>query len=205
MLLLVLVCLLIPMAFTAVLYFMGVRSRKVLAVPLIAFVLLPVLVVIALYLFRAPIQQGRVLPDLGPVLSLVFPATDLYEPLLVMPLVTGKTEYELAWAHKYVGHHALAVSVPGRSNGMSAMEPKLAVNMEVFEDGDLIFGGGTGRASQYWARDHFGVHLAWYRVPRDLPVGRPLTAVITVTGGDLDGFLTKYPGAELRMVKVSDE
>jgi hypothetical protein len=36
-------------------------------------------------------------------------------------------------------------------------------------------------------------------------VGRSLTAVITVTGGDLDGFLAKYPGAELRVVKVSDE
>ncbi|MDF1527093.1 MAG: hypothetical protein P1S59_12615, partial [bacterium] len=48
MLLLVLVYLLIPIAFTAVLYITGVRSRKVLAVPPAAFVLLPFLLAAAL-------------------------------------------------------------------------------------------------------------------------------------------------------------
>ncbi len=205
MLLLVLVYLLIPIAFTAVLYAMGVRSRKLLAVPPAAFVLLPVLMVIALYLFRAPIQQGRVLPGLGPALNLAFPAPDLYEPLAVMPLVAGRTEYELAWTHRYVGRHTLALSVPGRSEEMSPLEPKLAVNMDVFEGGKFIFGGGTGKANQYWGKDDYGLHIAWYRVPMDLPVARPFTAAVTVTDGDLEGFLLKYPGAVLKMMKVSDE
>jgi hypothetical protein len=205
MFLLALVYLLIPIAFTAVLYVLGARSRMILAVPVVGFVLIPVLLVAALYLFRSPIQQGQVLSGLGPILSLVFPADDLYEPLAIVPLEAGKTEYELAWKHKYVGRHALSASVPGKAKGMTAMEPKLAVNMEVFEDGEFVFGGGTGKASLYWGREQYGMHLVWYRVPRDQPVSRPLKGVITVTSSDLDLFLENYPGATLRVVKVSDE
>jgi hypothetical protein len=205
MFLLVLVYLLIPIAFTGVLYALGARSRKILTAPLVGFVLFPVAFVAVLYFSRSPIQQGRILPGMGPILSLVFPAADLYEPLGIVPLEAGKSEYELAWDHKYVGRHALAVSVPGKGKGMAAMEPKLTVKMEVFEDEQLIFGGGTGKASQYWGKEHYGMHLAWYRVPRDMPVGQPLKGVVTVTGGDLDLFLENYPGAELRVVKVSDE
>ncbi|MDF1537271.1 MAG: hypothetical protein P1S46_12440, partial [bacterium] len=84
-----------------------------------------------------------------------------------------------------MGRHALAVSVPGKSKELSALEPKLTATMTVFEGGRTIFGGGTGRASGYWGRDHYGLHLVWYRVPVDMPVGRPLTAVVTVDG-DLD-------------------
>jgi hypothetical protein len=205
MFLLALVYLLIPIAFTGVLYALGVRSRKILAVPVVGFVLLPVAFVAVLYFSRSPIQQGRFLPGLGPILSLVFPAADLYGPLAIVPLEAGKAEYELAWKHRYVGRHALAVSVPGKARGMAAMEPKFTVNMEVFEDGELVFGGGTGKASQYWGKDNYGSLLVWYRVSRDMPVGRPLKGVVTVTGGDLDLFLENYPGAELRVVKVSDE
>ena len=88
---------------------------------------------------------------------------------------------------------------------MKAMEPKLAVNLEVSEDGKLVFGGGPGKANLYWARDHYGMHLVWYKVPRDMPVRRSLHGVVTVIKGDLELFLENYPGAELRVVKVSDE
>ena len=205
MFLLILVYLLIPIAFTGVLYALGARSRKILAVPVVGFVLFPVVFVAVLYFSRLSIQQGRVLPGLGPILSLVFPAADLYEPLAIVPLESGKTEYELVWDHKYVGRHALAVSIPGKAKGMTAMEPKLTVKMEVLEDEQLIFGGGTGKASLYWGKDHYGSHLAWYRVPRDQPVGISLKGTVTVTSGNLDLFLENYPGASLRVVKVSDE
>ena len=82
------------------------------------------------------------------------------------------------------------------------MEPKIAVNMEAFEDGGLLFEGEGERTSQYWARDHFGLHLVWYLVPRDLPVGQSLTAVITVAG-DLTTFLANYPDGTKEVIKYN--
>ena len=83
-------------------------------------------------------------------------------------------------------------------------EPELEVSLQVFEGEELLHSEGPGKGYGFWGRDDHGLHFTRYGVPGDLPVSRPLTGMITISG-DLDGFLRGREGAELRVTKVSDE
>jgi hypothetical protein len=198
-----LIFLIAPLVLVLFMYLSGTRSlRKLITVP-IAFYSLPVLVVVGFYILRTPIQQGKFLAQLGPILSLVFPPEDLYDPLATKELVNGKKEYTLSFTHKYVGHHAVEISVPGKVP-FGQIEPELQVSLEVFEGDTLLYKNGSVKGSGFWGRDDHGLHFAWYNVPEDLPVSKSLTAKITISG-DLSGFLNERKGTTLSVTKVSDE
>lgn len=192
-----------PLVLVLFMYLSGTRSlRKLITVP-VAFYSLPVLVVVGFYLLRTPIQQGKFLSQMGPILSLVFPAEDLYIPLATTELVSGKNEYTLRFTHKYVGHHAVEISVPGKAP-FGKLEPELQVSLEVLEGDTLLYRDGPVKGSGFWGKDDHGLHFSWYGVPEDLPVAKPLTARITMSG-DLKGFMRERDGATLSITKVSDE
>ena len=184
-------------------YLSGTRSWRALVTVPVAFYALPVLVVLGFYLVRTPIQQGKFLADLGPILSMIFPPEDLYDPLATAGLVSGKNKYTLRFTHKYVGHHAVQIPIPGRE-AFGKLEPEVQVSLEVFEGDTLLFEDGPDKGSGFWGRDDHGLHFTRYNVPGDLPVSRPLTARITISG-DLNGFLREREGTTLRITKVSDE
>jgi hypothetical protein len=198
-----LIYLIAPLALVAFMYLSGKHSRGALITVPVAFYSLPVLVVIGLYVLRTPIQQGKFLAELGPILSLVFPAEDLYIPLAATELLSGKKEYVLKFAHMYVGHHAVEISVPGKAP-IGKLEPELQVLMEVSSGDSLLYREGPGRGYGFWGKDDYGLSFVRYDVPGDLPVAGPLTARITISG-DLDGFIKSRKGARLQMTKVSDE
>jgi hypothetical protein len=203
MTLVLLIYLIAPLVLVLFMYLSGTRSlRKFITVP-VAFYSLPVLVVVGLYVFRTPIQQGKVMAELGPILSLVFPAEDLYIPLATTELVSGKNEYTLRFTHKYVGHHAVEISIPGKVP-FGKLEPELQVSLEVLEGDTLLYRDGPVKGSGFWGRNDHGLHFSWYGVPEDLPVARSLTARITMSG-DLNGFLREREGTTLNITKVSDE
>jgi hypothetical protein len=203
MTLVLLIYLIAPLVLVLFMYLSGTRSlRKLITVP-VAFYSLPVLVVVGLYVFRTPIQQGKVMAELGPILSLVFPAEDLYIPLATTELVSGKNEYTLRFTHKYVGHHAVEISIPGKVP-FGKLEPELQVSLEVLEGDTLLYRDGPVKGSGFWGRNDHGLHFSWYGVPEDLPVARSLTARITMSG-DLNGFLREREGTTLNITKVSDE
>jgi hypothetical protein len=203
MTLVLLLYLIAPLVLVLFMYMSGTRSfRKLITVP-VAFYSLPVLVVVGFYLIRTPIQQGKFLAELGPILSLVFPAEDLYFPLATTELLSGKKEYVLKLTHKYVGHHAVEISVPGKAP-IGKLEPELQVLLEVSSGDSPPYRDGPGRGYGFWGKDDYGLSFVRYKVPGDLPVAGPLTARITISG-DLDGFLKSREGATLQMTKVSDE
>ena len=192
-----------PLVLVLFMYLSGTRSlRKLITVP-VAFYSLPVLVVIGFYLLRTPIQQGRFLAQLGPILSLVFPAEDLYVPLATTKLVSGKNEYTLRFTHKYVGHHAVEISVPGTAL-FGKLEPELQVLIKVFNGDKLLYEGEKAGGYGFWGKEDYGLHFSRYRVPEDLPVSKPLNAEITISG-DLGRFLDGREGTTLGVTKVSDE
>lgn len=192
-----------PFALLGLLYLSGIRSKRlVLAIPA-GFYLLPVVMVAGLYLFRTPIQQGKVLADLGPMLNLVFPAPDLYLPLATVELKAGQKEYTLHFSHKYVGMHAVKIAIPGRA-GMKSEAQDLRVSWKVFDGDHMLLEAGPAKGSRFWGKDDHGNHFLWYRVPRDLPAGKQLTARVIISG-DLSGYLKKRPSATLSVTKLSDE
>ncbi len=203
MTLVLLLYLVAPLVLVAFMYLSGTRSlRKLITVP-VAFYSLPVLVVIGFYLLRTPIQQGKFLAELGPILSLVFPPEDLYVPLAAKELAEGQTEYTLYFGHKYVGYHAVEISVPGNAP-FGKIEPELQVLMEVFDGEKLLYTNGPVKGWGFWGKEDHGMHFSRYGVPKDLPVSRALRARITISGG-VDEFLKGREGATIGITKVSDE
>ena len=203
MTLVLLLYLIAPLVLVGFMYLSGTRSWRPLVTVPVAFYSLPVLVVIGFYLLRTPIQQGKFLADLGPILSLVFPPADLYVPLAAKELAGGQTEYTLDFGHKYVGYHAVEISVPGNAP-FGKIEPELQVLLEVLDGDKPLYRDGPVKGSGFWGRDDYGLHFSRYGVPNDLPVSRPLTARITVSG-NLDAFLNGREGATIGITKVSDE
>ncbi len=203
MTLVLLLYLIAPLVLVGFMYLSGTRSWRPLVTVPVAFYSLPVLVVIGFYLLRTPIQQGKFFAELGPILSLIFPPEDLYVPLVVKELEDELTEYTLDFGHKYVGHHAVEISVPGKAP-FGKIEPELQVVLEVLEGDKLLYRDGPVKGSGYWGRNDHGLHFSRYGVPKDLPVSRPLTARITVSG-NLDVFLKGREGATIGITKVSDE
>jgi hypothetical protein len=192
-----------PLILAGFMYSTGTRSwRKLITVP-VAFYSLPVLVVVGFYLLRTPIQQGKFLAQLGPILSLVFPAEDLYVPLALVRLEPGKVEYSLDFTHKYVGYHGVEISIPGKSK-IGKMEPELRISLKVFEGQALLYSDEPDKGYGFWGKEDHGLHFARYRVPEDLPVSKPLRAKITISG-DLSGFLEGREGTVLSITKMSDE
>ena len=198
-----LIYLIAPLALVVFMKLSGTHSRRALITVPVAFYSLPVLVVIGFYLLRTPIQQGKFLAELGPILSLVFPPEDLYVPLAVKELAEGRTEYTLDFGHKYVGYHAVEISVPGNAP-FGKIEPELQVFLEVFEGDKLLYRDGPVKGSGYWGRNDHGLHFTRYSVTEDLPVSRPLTGKVTISG-DLNRFLEGREGATIGITKVSDE
>ena len=203
MTLVLLLYLIAPLVLVVFMYLSGTRSWRPLVTVPVAFYSLPVLVVIGFYLLRTPIQQGKFLAELGPILSLVFPPEDLYVPLAVKELAKGRTEYTLDFGHKYVGYHAVEISVPGNAP-FGKIEPELQVLLEVFEGDKLLYRDGPVKGSGYWGRNDHGLHFTRYSVTEDLPVSRPLTGKVTISG-DLNRFLEGREGATIGITKVSDE
>lgn len=203
MTLILLLYILAPLALAALMHASGNRSRRALIAVPVAFYCLPVLVVTGLYLFRAPIQQGRFLADLGPVLSLVFPPDDLYEPLAATSLRSGKQHYRLEFRHRYVGHHSLEISIPGGAP-ISKLGQDLQVLFEVSNGTGVIFRSGPAGGTWFRGRDDHGLHFTRYAVPGDLPVAEPLSAAVSISG-DLERFLQGRENATLGITKVSDE
>jgi len=203
MMLLLILWLSIPALLMGFLYMIGVRSRgRLIAAPLILF-LLPFLAAALLYLFRTPVQQGKILSGMGPLLNIVFPAEDLYDPLVTVDLEPGINDYILSFSHRYVGRHAVEISSP-RGSGFEDAQQNFHVTFEVFHDGRIAYYAEQLKGSMFWGKDDHGLHFNTYRVPKNLPVGYELTARVTVRG-DVDDYLEKHGAARLRITKMSDQ
>jgi len=198
-----LIYLIAPLVLVVFMYVSGNRSKRALITVPVAFYSLPVLVVAGFYLLRTPIQQGRFLAEFGPVLSLVFPPEDLYIPLASVALAPGKEEYSVDFIHKYVGYHAVEISIPGKSK-TGKIEPELRVLIKVFDGDKLLYEGAMRPGYRFWGKGDHGLHFSRYRVPEDLPVSKFLKAEIQVQG-DLKAFLEGREKATIGITKVSDE
>lgn len=181
-------------------------KRKILiAIPVTVFGV-PILFGGLLFILKGPIQEGKILKNttLGPLLNLVSPPPDLYQPTISVNLDPGQTEYVLNFSNKYIGNHGLMVSSPKPAKEDNPDYSDISVTLSVSDGEKELFRMGPERANQFLGRDDYGAFLAWYKVPRDLPVSKQLTARV-IFSGNLKGFLDRRGNTTLKIQKFSDE
>lgn len=159
-----------------------------------------------LFILKGPIQEGKILESttLGPLLNLISPPPDLYHPLISVNLEPGQNEYVLRFSNKYLGNHALMVSSPKPAKEDNPNYSDISVAFSVSDGEKELFRMGPERANQFLGRNDYGAFLAWYKVPRDLPVSKELTARV-IFSGNLKGFLGRRGVTKLKIQKFSDE
>lgn len=183
----------------------GSKKKILIAIPVSIFGV-PIFFGGLLFILKGPIQEGKILQNttLGPLLNLIAPPPDLYNPLSSIKLEPEKTEYVLNFSNKYLGNHGLLVSSSDPAKEEYPDYSDISVTFSVFDGQKELFKMGPERASQFSGLDDYGAFLTWYKVPRDLPVSKQLTAKV-VFSGNLKGFLERRGHTELKIEKFSDE
>lgn len=169
---------------------------------------MPIIFGLSLYLLRTPIQTGKFLSGFGPVLSMVFPAEDLYYPLAESPLVPEKNTYNFNLSHKYLGRHAVSVEIPSDTSPASSMnhpvENTISVKVRIKNGDNELFSGSEDRAWPYWGKGNYGFYYVIYNVPQNVPVSKNISVEIIIEK-DLTEFLQKHENAKLVVKKFSDQ
>lgn len=204
MITLILIFLAIPALIFVGLLLLKIRSKKLLMGIPIAILCLPLVLGFGIYLARTPIQQGKFLAEVGPLLNSIFPPDDLYKTLAEENLSPTKATYIFNISHKYVGNHGIFIIVPSDRPSIKYRK-SLGVSTRFFIGNKLIFEKpNDNHAGQYWGIDTYGFFFSNYNVPRDLPVSEPLTVEVTIHG-DIDAFLKENLAAKVAVKKMSDE
>ena len=180
------------------------RSIKYLVGVTIVFLFLPIFLSVGAYVFRAQIQQGKFLPELGPLLSLAFPADDLYAPLAVESLSPEKSTYKFKFPHKYLGNHAVFIEIPSEIRPEFKIEKDLSLTVKIQEGDKLLLWKSEDRGSPFLGKGRYGFYYVGYKVPKDVPVSKEISMEINI-GKDVDHFLKTHEKARLIVRKSSDE
>ena len=115
---------------------------------------------------------------------------------------------ELEFVHKYPGWHALYILVEKPMEIFEKYESNYMLNLSVSSNQEKIFEKNLtiNDSSPLWGNDAYshGVNIFTYSVPKELPKGKKITAVVKVIKGDKE-FHEKYGKAMLVVRKMSDE
>ena len=181
-----------------------VRSKKfLLGVPIFIFCM-PILFGISLYVLRAPIQQGVFLTNFGPILSMFFPADDLYSPLAEESLSPEKNTYNFNLSHKYLGNHAVFIEVPSDVRPEFVIERSLNLMVQMKEGDKVLFSGSSDRGSPYSGKSKYGFYYIGYKVPENVPVSKDIAIEINIEK-DIRSFLKNHENAKVIVRKKSDQ
>ncbi len=154
-------------------------------------------------LFKSNIQQGEFLSDFGPILILIAPPNDLWEPLGKVNLNYSKTEYQFEFTHKYVGNHVVDLSF-NKLKVMEMAENNFEIEYVVSNGEKILFSQRSNKGWSYWGENNSGINYISYKVPQELPVNAKLFATVKVKG-DISSFIKKYGPTRLSIRKGSDK
>lgn len=194
----------IPVSTFILLWLFRVRAKKYLiGIPL--FILFsPVLFGTGIYLLRTPIQQGVFLAEIGPILSGVFPAEDLYYPLAEEPINPEKSTYIFNVTHKYVGSHAIFIEVPSGRQKSWDYEKSFKLKTEITEGTKILFTDNADQGLPYrYSNNKYGYRYISYEVPENVPVAKLVTVTIKIEN-DIKSFLERHKGAKIVVRKKWD-
>lgn len=164
-------------------------------------------VVVAIAAARQPILEGRYLGVIRPLYMLIAPPADLYTPLVISPAVldVSSASYRFAFEHKYAGAHEFGISVQ-KPVLMSVKTYDWGARYRVVfsVEGKILKTEIVGlNPSPWWRQNGSGFFFLRYEVPRDLPLGKPITCEITVQEAGR-GFHSQYGSASFFVSKSGE-
>ncbi len=182
------------------------KKRNILVAIPVTVIGIPTILVGLLFAFKGPIQQGKLLKNttIGPFLNLISPPSDLYFPLASIKMEPEKTEYILSFSHKYLGNHALTATSPKPVKEANPIYSDISITLSISDGAIKLLSMEPNKANQFFGRTDYGAFLARYKVPKDLPVSKPLTATVIISG-NLSGFLERRGATFLTIKKFSDQ
>ncbi len=199
------VCLLyFPIIILLVIAFLFTKKalRRIAGLLIVLFFILPLSLVIFLGIFKDQIQQGKILPKIGPLLLLISEPKDLWKPLASNIISKDRQEYEFFITHKYVGNHDMVISFK-RLEPMEIAEHNLKIRLTVEKDGKILYDRMTQKAISYWGKEDSELMFQRYEVPEDLPVNTLLKAKVYIEG-DIGDFIKRYGPTKIVLKKGSD-
>ena len=184
-------------------WFLKGTLKKVALSLTFCLVILPLCFILFVGVFKSAIQQGKLLPGLGPLLMLIAPPQDLRIPLGVQNIDPEKREYHFEFQHKYVGNHVVDLSFR-KLESMESAHTNIEVEYVVSIGGRTVFTQKSQKGWPYWGMKNSGLTFVSYDIPQALPVGEKVSATVTLQG-DIEAFINKYGPTQLIVRKGSDE
>ena len=191
------------------LFFSKGRLRRFAIGITIFLIILPLCFVAFLGIFKSQIQQGKILPQLGPILILLSPPDDIKKPLGVVYLTPNKKEYNLKITHKYLGNHEILLYFK-KLNSYDELEKtkkELFLTVEFKYDSRIIYSTTSERPISYYSyaatENKSVISFIRYNVPNNLPIDTPLQVKIKVEG-NIEQFIEKYGPVRIEIKKGSD-
>ena len=176
--------------------------RKICTSLVMCLVVIPTVLICLVYVFKSEIQQGKFLPNLAPILILLSPPQDLFNPLVTENIDPNRKDYKFQFRHKYVGNHHVELAF-----SKNAPESKASDNLElhyVVKNGNkVLFQQNSKVTSQYWGQNQNGLIFITYAIPQALPVNVTVDATVTVSG-DIKAFLKDHGPTQVVVRKGSD-
>ena len=165
-------------------------------------------VVGGMWLARAPVLQGRFLPELRWLFASLAPPDDYFAPLVSAPISlaqAGETGM-LKFRHKYVGTYQLGlVAAKPEPQGLPSQRAKFRLSIHCAAGGHPPFERQIdGYTAPWWSRSEGGFTLLNYEVPGNLPVDRDIECLIRVESTD-SGFEQRYGPLSVFVRKASEK
>ena len=140
-------------------------------------------------------------------LNLMFSPPDLYSPMAAtdIDLSQDSRSFSIKFQNKYPGLHWLAIEVERPRTTVEGYVSNIVLNLEISSSNAILVKETiTGLGNPFWSENRGGYALHWYRSPRDLPLGQPLSVTVTVVHGD-STFQQQHGWSKLVVKKLSDE
>ncbi len=141
-------------------------------------------------------------------LLLVFPPSDLYAPLIEVPISLQKqisfNEFQIK--HKYVGVYTYGVKISQPPKYGVPINSNSELNLKITDNSKLVFNETASRwASRFGGpgKKESGVVLGFYKVPSDVPLEVDLQATLAVVKNDA-GFEGSYGKIKFYIRRTGD-
>lgn len=195
----------IPVGAFILLWLFRIRSKKFLLGIPVLILLMPVIFGICFYALRTQIQQGKILPQLGPLAILLFSAEDMYVPLAEEAMSPDKRTYSFNLSHKYLGRHAVFIEVPSEFPEEARDEAKISIKIKIYEGEKAIYSSNEGVCSLYHRnKGNHDYYCVGYKVAKNIPVSKQLTMEV-VFENDISKYLKSHENARVVVKKVGEQ
>ncbi|MFH2059321.1 MAG: hypothetical protein ABIJ59_10525 [Pseudomonadota bacterium] len=139
----------------------------------------------------------------------LMPPSDLYTPIVKEQIKIDEKNRssKLQATHNYVGTYLVGVYIKAPPPFGTPIESSAVLALSIMENDRLVFKEKfTNWASRFGGpgKNESGVILGYYKVPKDIPLGGPINAIVSIDNPD-PIFEKKYGKADFFIRRKSDQ